>query len=88
MSSAAYISPKKSKLDRSVGRLKTVPQKVHWGLIFVVVLALYIVTLAPDLTWQDQGEYQVHVAQCILNRPGDVVRVHPLYIILRITWDG
>ena len=82
MSSAAYISAKESKLDRSVGRLKTVPQKVHWGLIFVVALALYIVTLAPDLTWQDQGEYQVHVAQCILNRPGDVVRVHPLYIIL------
>jgi len=78
----AHISIKNTKFDRSVGRLQTAPQKVHWLLVFVVVLALYIITLAPDLTWQDQGEYQVHAAHCILNRPGDVVRVHPLYIIL------
>ena len=58
------------------------PQKVHWVLVFVIALALYIITLAPDVTWQDQGEYQVHVTHCTLNRPGDVVRVHPLYIIL------
>ena len=82
MSSGAYISAKRNKFDRTVRQLKIGPQYMHWGLVFIIVLALYVLTLAPDLTWQDQGEYQVHAAHCILNRPGDVVRVHPLYIIL------
>jgi len=70
-----------SQWDRFIKGMKATPHYIQWSLIFIFVLALYTVTLAPDLTWQDQGEYQVHVAHCILNRPGDVVRVHPLYII-------
>ncbi|MHC4573282.1 MAG: protein O-mannosyl-transferase family [Planctomycetota bacterium] len=48
---------------------------------FVCISLFYILTLAPDLVWQDQGDYQYQVAKLNLNRPGDVVRVHPLYII-------
>ena len=33
------------------------------------------------MVWQDQGDYQLQAARCSLNRPGDVVRVHPLYIL-------
>lgn len=53
-----------------------------WGFITVLaaVLALYTLTLAPDLVWQDQGDYQYQTALLNLNRPGDVVRVHPLFI--------
>ena len=56
----------------------------------IVAFVLYSYTLAPDLVWQDQGDFQVWVAQCKLEqsivtpaseRIGDVVRVHPLYII-------
>jgi len=46
------------------------------------VLLLYICTLAPDLVWQDQGDYQYQSALMNLSRPGDVVRVHPLYIVV------
>ncbi len=55
-----------------------------WGWLWVLlsVFVLYVFTLAPDLVWQDQGDYQVKVAQMNLNRPNDVVRVHPLYIVL------
>lgn len=49
--------------------------------IFFFVLALYVLTLAPDLVWQDQGDYQLQAARLSLSRPGDVVRVHPLYIV-------
>ncbi len=70
-----------SQWDRIIKGMKATPHYIQWSLIFIFVLALYTITLAPDLTWQDQGEYQVYVAHCILNRPGDVVRVHPLYII-------
>ncbi len=52
-----------------------------WLIVFVCVSLLYILTLAPDLAWQDSGDYQYHVAKLNLNRPGDVVRVHPLYIV-------
>ena len=47
-----------------------------------VVFLLYICTLAPDLVWQDQGDYQYQSAKLILSIPGDVVRVHPLYILV------
>ncbi len=76
-----YTMKNSSPWDRFIKGSKATPHYIHWCLLFVFVLALYTVTLAPDLTWQDQGEYQVHVAHCILNRPGDVVRVHPLFII-------
>jgi hypothetical protein len=76
-----YTLKNNSQWDRFLKWTKSTPHYIHWCLIFIFVLALYTVTLAQDLTWQDQGEYQVHVAHCILNRPGDVVRVHPLFII-------
>lgn len=53
-----------------------------WVLVFAGFLILYLFTLAPDLVWQDQGDYQYQVAQCNLSRPGDVVRVHPLFIVM------
>ncbi len=46
------------------------------------VLLLYVLTLAPDLVWQDQGDYQYQSALMNLSRPGDAVRVHPLYIVV------
>ena len=53
----------------------------YWGLVFGLALLLYLATLAPDLVWQDQGEFQYYSARLLLSRPGDVVRVHPLYIV-------
>lgn len=53
-----------------------------WVVVGVAAMTLYTVTLAPDLVWQDQGDYQVQAAKCNLSRPGDVVRVHPLYIVV------
>lgn len=47
-----------------------------------VIFLLYLCTLAPDLVWQDQGDYQYQAARLTLNIPGDAVRVHPLYIIV------
>lgn len=52
-----------------------------WLIALACALTLYVLTLAPDVVWQDQGDYQVQAAQCNLNRPGDVVRVHPLFIV-------
>ena len=52
-----------------------------WFFTFIAASLLYIATLAPDIVWQDQGDYQYHAAKMTLNRPGDVVRVHPLFII-------
>ena len=53
---------------------------VGWLLCFALAMLLYWATLAPDLVWQDQGDYQYQVAKQVLNIPGDVVRVHPLFI--------
>lgn len=50
--------------------------------VFLFVFALYLLTLAPGLVWQDQGDYQLQVAKLVLSIPGDAVRVHPLYIVL------
>ncbi len=54
---------------------------IGWLIVLVAAMALYGFTLAPDLVWQDQGDYQLQVAQCNLNRPGDLVRVHPFFIV-------
>ena len=54
---------------------------VGWLGVFASFCILYLFTLAPDLVWQDQGDYQYQVAKCNLSRPGDVVRVHPLFIV-------
>ena len=53
-----------------------------WCAALLVVALIYIATLAPDIVWQDQGDYQYQVAKLNLNRPGDVVRVHPLFIVV------
>ncbi len=55
--------------------------KAGWSAAFMGVLVLYLFTLAPGLVWQDQGDYQLQAARLSLNREGDVVRVHPLYIL-------
>lgn len=54
---------------------------IGWLVVFAAAGLLYFCTLAPDVAWQDQGDFQYHAAYRILNRPGDVVRVHPLYIV-------
>jgi len=53
-----------------------------WFAVFICVFSLYLLTLAPDLVWQDQGDYQYQSAKLVLNIPGDVVRVHPLYVLI------
>jgi len=55
---------------------------IGWCAIFIGVFSLYLLTLAPDLVWQDQGDYQYQSAKLILNIPGDVVRIHPLYMLV------
>ena len=63
---------------------------IGWVVVLVAAMTLYAMTLAPDLVWQDQGDYQVQAAKCNLSRPGDVVRVHPLFIVVAhgIGWPG
>ena len=61
--------------------LRSRPYLAGWILAFVAAAILYILTLAPDVVWQDQGDYQYQIALCNLSRPGDLVRVHPLYIL-------
>jgi len=63
---------------------------IGWVVVGVAAMTLYAMTLAPDLVWQDQGDYQVQAAKCNLSRPGDVVRVHPLFIVVAhgIGWPG
>jgi hypothetical protein len=55
---------------------------IGWIAVLAAAMVLYTLTLAPDIVWQDQGDFQVQAAQCNLNRPGDVVRVHPLFIVV------
>jgi len=55
---------------------------VGWCLAFAAAMALYAVTMAPGLVWQDAGDYQVRVARLTLRQPGDTVRVHPFFIVL------
>jgi len=60
-----------------------------WLAAFVAALALYVLTLSPDLTWQDSGEYQRTAAQLtwppgtdtVWCRPGEAVRVHPWFLV-------
>jgi len=70
---------------------------VLWLSTFVAALVLYVATLAPDLVWQDSGEYQwtsarlswppaVHQADSLTHysvwcRPGEAVRVHPWFVV-------
>lgn len=64
---------------------------------FAAALVLYVATLAPDLVWQDGGEYQWTAARLswppaihpegrpseftVWCRPGEAVRVHPLFLV-------
>jgi hypothetical protein len=61
--------------------IKGIANPAGWIFIFVAAVILYVLTLAPGLVWQDQGDYQYQTALCNLIRPGDLVRVHPLYIL-------
>ncbi|AQQ72228.1 hypothetical protein SMSP2_02609 [Limihaloglobus sulfuriphilus] len=54
----------------------------YWLAVFVVFLGIYIYTLAPDVVWQDQGDYQYRSAVNEYEFPGDVVRAHPLYVVI------
>lgn len=73
----------KSDIPISVNGLYPIGARgwLGWFLVLAAAMTLYVATLAPDLVWQDQGDYQVQAAQCNLSRPGDVVRVHPLFIV-------
>jgi hypothetical protein len=51
-----------------------------WLIGFLGALLLYVLTLAPDLAWQDSGDYQYEAARLNLSRPGDAVRVHPWFL--------
>ena len=60
-----------------------------WLAAFALALGLYVLTLSPDLTWQDSGEYQRTAAQLtwppgqgtVWCRPGEAVRVHPWFLV-------
>ena len=66
--------------DRAVGRLAWL-----WLAGAAAALVLYVLTLAPDLVWQDAGDYQWQAAQFNLVRPGDAVRVHPWFLLVAHT---
>ena len=53
-----------------------------WFLTLAVALALYGFTMAPDVVWQDAGYYQWEAARLNLVRPGEAVRVHPLFLVV------
>jgi len=66
-----------------------------WLAAFAGALVLYVTTLAPDLVWQDGGEYQLNVARLtwppaqgtVWSRPGTAVRVHPWFLVTaRALW--
>ena len=59
-----------------------------WMAGFCGSLALYVATLAPDLVWQDAGDYQYSVGVRSFMRPGDVVRVHPWFLgLAMVLWN-
>jgi hypothetical protein len=53
-----------------------------WLAGFAGALLLYVLTLTPDLAWQDSGDYQYAAARLDLVRPGDAVRVHPWFLVV------
>jgi hypothetical protein len=61
-----------------------------WIAALAGALALYAATLAPDLVWQDPGEYQWNVGRfawpwhdtTVWVRPGEAVRVHPWFLVV------
>jgi len=60
---------------------------VLWVAAFVAALVLYVATLAPDLCWQDAGYFQYEVARLNFCQPGQVVVVHPWFLIAaRVLW--
>lgn len=69
---------RKNELIQSIGRRGW----IGWSMVLAAAMTLYGFTLAPDIVWQDQGDYQVQAAKCNLSRPGDVVRIHPLFIVV------
>jgi len=48
-----------------------------WLAAFAAALALYVLTLSPDLVWQDSGDYQWQVARLSWPPDGDSVWCRP-----------
>ena len=61
-----------------------------WLIGVAAALFLYVATLAPDLVWQDPGDYQLQAHLLNLSRPGDAVRVHPWFMCAAhaLEWMG
>jgi len=86
------LRDEKTRLDPGrVGNDK--PRDCHpwalWLAAFGAALAFYVLTLSPDLVWQDGGEYQWTSARLswppavasVWCRPGEAVRVHPWFLV-------
>ena len=48
-----------------------------WLAAFAAALALYVLTLSPDLVWQDSGDYQWQAARLSWPPDGDSVWCRP-----------
>lgn len=53
-----------------------------WLLVLAAAMTLYTLTMAPNLVWLDAGYYQWEAARLNLVRPGEAVRVHPLFLFI------
>jgi hypothetical protein len=63
-------------------RRETRVAAIGWVLALAAALTLYVLTLAPDLVWHDAGYYQWEAARLNLERPGEVVRIHPFFLLI------
>ncbi|HUN82267.1 MAG TPA: hypothetical protein VMV81_12250, partial [Phycisphaerae bacterium] len=50
--------------------------------VFLASFALYAITCAPGVVWQDSAVFQMRVAEFDLHSKLGLALVHPLYIIL------
>ena len=71
-------------LEEPVADSPRVGRGLLWLVSVAAALVLYVATLAPDLVWQDSGDYQLAAARLDFSRPGDAVRVHPWF--LAVAW--
>jgi hypothetical protein len=53
-----------------------------WRILFASAAALYLLTMAPGVVWQDGGEYQVRALLGEWTHPAGLARAHVLYILL------
>jgi hypothetical protein len=71
-----------ASLEQPVGGSSGMRPGWLWAAVVAAALALYVATLAPDLVWQDSGDYQFAAARLDLHRPHDAVRVHPWFLVV------